>query len=185
MHKEWFLNQRKSKLQPRGNGPFQVLERINDNAYKIDLLGECDVSATFNVADLTLFDTDFDSRSNPFEERGDDVDQPRNTSKDPLHVPNGPMTRYKTKAALMIITSKFFNFNVWEWFLCSSVLERTESDLSKINWLLGVILLNPVVLVPWGRFPLCHTPIRPISAFRDQISILIVGYVTTWSWGSH
>ena len=27
-----------------------------------------------------------------------DVDQPRNTSKDPLHVPNGPMTRTKTKA---------------------------------------------------------------------------------------
>jgi len=26
------------------------------------------------------------------------VDQPRNTSKDPLHVPNGPMTRSKTKA---------------------------------------------------------------------------------------
>ena len=45
-----------------------------------------------------FFDTDFDSRSNPFEERGDDVDQPRNTSKDPLHVPNDPMTRSKTKA---------------------------------------------------------------------------------------
>jgi hypothetical protein len=28
----------------------------------------------------------------------DDVDQPRNTSKDPFHVPNGPMTRSKTKA---------------------------------------------------------------------------------------
>jgi len=27
-----------------------------------------------------------------------DVDQPKNTSKDPLHVPNGPMTRSKTKA---------------------------------------------------------------------------------------
>ena len=27
-----------------------------------------------------------------------DVDQPINTSKDPLHVPNGPMTRSKTKA---------------------------------------------------------------------------------------
>jgi len=27
-----------------------------------------------------------------------DVDQPRNTSKDQLHVPNGPMTRSKTKA---------------------------------------------------------------------------------------
>ena len=96
MCKEWFPNQKKSKLQPCGDGPFQVLERINDNAYKIDLPGEYSVSATFNVADLTLFDTDFDSRSNPFEERGDDADQPRNTSKDPLHVPNGPMTRSKT-----------------------------------------------------------------------------------------
>jgi hypothetical protein len=26
-----------------------------------------------------------------------DVDQPINTNKDPLHVPNGPMTRSKTK----------------------------------------------------------------------------------------
>jgi len=56
---------------------------------------------------------------------------------------------------------------------------------TKINWLRGVILLNPIVLVPWGKFSLCHTPIRPISAFRDQISILIVGCVTTWSRGSH
>jgi hypothetical protein len=85
----------------------------------------------------------------------------------------------------MIITSKFFSFNMWEWFLHSLVLERTESNLSKINWLRGVILLNPIVLAPWGRFPLCHTPTRPISAFRDQISILIVGCVTTWSRGSH
>jgi hypothetical protein len=75
MRKERFPNQRKSKLQPRGDGPFQVLERINDNAYKIDLPGEYGVSATFNVADLTLFDTDFDSRLNPFEGRGDDVNQ--------------------------------------------------------------------------------------------------------------
>jgi hypothetical protein len=59
-----------------------------------------------------LFDTDFDSRSNPFEERGDDVDQPRNTSKDPLHVPNSPMTRSKTKTlkeALNALVFKGFN----------------------------------------------------------------------------
>jgi hypothetical protein len=42
----------------------------------------------------------------------------------------------------MNITSEFFNFNVWEWFLHSLVLERTESGLSKINWLYGVILLH-------------------------------------------
>jgi len=31
--------------------------------------------------------------------------------------------------------------------LHSSVLERTESDLSKINWLRGIILLISIVLV--------------------------------------
>lgn len=36
LRKERFLSQRKSKLMPRGDGPFQLLERINDNAYKID-----------------------------------------------------------------------------------------------------------------------------------------------------
>jgi hypothetical protein len=49
MRKEQFLNHRKSKLQPRGDGLFQALERINDNAYKVDLPGEYDVSTTFNV----------------------------------------------------------------------------------------------------------------------------------------
>ena len=38
--KERFPSQRKSKFMPRGDGPFQVLARINDNAYKIDLPGE-------------------------------------------------------------------------------------------------------------------------------------------------
>ncbi|XP_031403186.1 uncharacterized protein LOC116212684, partial [Punica granatum] len=35
MRKERFPTQRRSKLLPRGDGPFQVLERINDNAYKL------------------------------------------------------------------------------------------------------------------------------------------------------
>ena len=57
----------------------------------------------------------------------------------------------------------------------SLVLERTESDLSKINWLRGVILLIPIVLVPWGRFPLCHTPIRPYFGFPGSDLILGCG----------
>jgi len=76
MRKERFPAHRKSKLQPRGDGPFLILERINDNAYKVDLPGEYGVSVTFNVSDLTLFDVGDDSRSNPFEERRDDADQP-------------------------------------------------------------------------------------------------------------
>ncbi|PKI34796.1 hypothetical protein CRG98_044813 [Punica granatum] len=70
--KERFPSQRKSKLNPRGDGPFQVLEKINDNAYKLDLLEEYQVSFTFNVFDLSLFDVGADSRTNPFEEGGND-----------------------------------------------------------------------------------------------------------------
>jgi hypothetical protein len=96
MRKERFPARRRSKLHPRGDGPFQVLERINDNAYKLDLPGEYNISATFNVSDLSLFDVGDDSRSNPFEERGNDENQ-QAPLKDPLHVPVGPITRARSK----------------------------------------------------------------------------------------
>ena len=56
MRKERLPAHRKTKLHPRGDGPFQILEKINDNAYKVDLPGEYKVSATFNVSDLSPFD---------------------------------------------------------------------------------------------------------------------------------
>jgi hypothetical protein len=37
LRKDKFSALRKSKLMPRAGGPFKVLERINDNAYKLDL----------------------------------------------------------------------------------------------------------------------------------------------------
>ena len=104
MHKERFPAHRKSKLQPRGDGPFQVLARVNDNAYKLDLPVEYNVSTTFNVSDLSPFDVADDLRTNLFEEGGNDEIQGRNlandeiqggkfTSKDPLHIRGGPIMR--------------------------------------------------------------------------------------------
>ena len=37
LRKDRFPNQRKSKLSPRGDGPFQVFKRINNNAYQLDM----------------------------------------------------------------------------------------------------------------------------------------------------
>ncbi|KAH9724609.1 Endonuclease [Citrus sinensis] len=100
MRKDRFPAQRRSKLLPRGDGPFQVVAQINDNAYKLDLPGEYNVSATFNVSDLSPFNVDEDSRTNPFEERGNDENHQGNTiktSSDPLHIHGGPITRAKAK----------------------------------------------------------------------------------------
>ena len=63
------------KVTFKRGDPCQVLEIINNNSYKIDLLGEFAVHSTFNVADLSSFDVgdDFpDSRTNPLEEGEDD-----------------------------------------------------------------------------------------------------------------
>jgi len=79
MGKEGFPEQRKSKLQPRGDGPFQLLERINDNTYKVDLPGKYGVSSTSNVSDLSFFDVgnNFQHlRTNAFQEADNDVDNP-------------------------------------------------------------------------------------------------------------
>ncbi|GJX05546.1 transposon ty3-I gag-pol polyprotein [Tanacetum coccineum] len=53
--KEHFPFIRCSKLSPRSDGPFKVLAKVNDNAYKIDLPGNYGVLATFNVTDLQSY----------------------------------------------------------------------------------------------------------------------------------
>ncbi|GJZ58874.1 RNA-directed DNA polymerase [Tanacetum coccineum] len=64
LRKELFLAGRFGKLKPRRDGPFRVLKKINDNAYKIELPGHYNVSTTFNVADLSPYKGDSDDEPN-------------------------------------------------------------------------------------------------------------------------
>ena len=74
LRKDRFPQLRSSKLRPRGAGPYKVLDKINDNAYSIDIpiveLG--DISNSFKVADLSPYDgEDLGAlRLTPFEGRG-------------------------------------------------------------------------------------------------------------------
>ena len=66
LRKDRFPNERKSKLLPRADGPFKVLARYNNNAYKIDLpRDKYNISDIFNVPDLSQYhgDEDFNPRS--------------------------------------------------------------------------------------------------------------------------
>lgn len=106
MRHERFPNQRKSKLSPRGDGPFRVIEKINDNAYKLELPGELNISPTFNVTDLAPFDAEEPVlRSEPFQEGGNDEDLltiPPDPEKEVIAIPQlrrSPRTRSGYKSA--------------------------------------------------------------------------------------
>ncbi|WVZ71195.1 hypothetical protein U9M48_019810 [Paspalum notatum var. saurae] len=75
LHKERFSDLRKSKLMPRTAGPFKVLEKINDNVYKLELLADFGVSPTFNIADLKPYlgeEDELASRTTSLQEGEDD-----------------------------------------------------------------------------------------------------------------
>ncbi|WZY72224.1 hypothetical protein YC2023_004464 [Brassica napus] len=112
LRKERFPNERKSKLMPRIDGPFKVIRKISNNAYKLDLQGKYDVSNSFNVTDLVPFIADEpDLRTNPFQVGGDDMIMDQLVDKDEegetedtlaeeeavLAIPTGPITRAMTR----------------------------------------------------------------------------------------
>jgi len=104
LRKDRFPTKRKSKLSPRGDGPFQVLKEVNNNAYKLDLPIEYGVHDAFNVIDLSPFvgtnedKDDLDLRTNPFQGGGDDGRGP-STTQNKGHPQGriGPTTRAMTK----------------------------------------------------------------------------------------
>jgi len=112
LRKDRFSEQRKSKLQPRADGPFKVLRKINDNAYEINLPSTYGVSTSFNVADLSPFFGLDKSRMTPFQEGEDHMTIPASKKSQapsqatttqllptptPAQVIDGPVTRSRAK----------------------------------------------------------------------------------------
>ncbi|RDX72408.1 hypothetical protein CR513_48114, partial [Mucuna pruriens] len=56
LRKERFPHLRKSKLLLRGDGPFKIVKKINDNSYKVDMPQEYEGSTSFNRIDFPPFD---------------------------------------------------------------------------------------------------------------------------------
>jgi len=100
LRKERFPSKRKSKLMPHSDEPFEILEKIALNAYKVDLPREYGVFATFNVADLSPYYEESEEipslTSNSSQAGEDDGDL---TTKDPKEAENVKEDQEATKDA--------------------------------------------------------------------------------------
>ena len=103
LRKDRFPELRKSKLMPRAAGHYKVLERINDNAYKLELPADFgEISTTFNIADLRPYfgeEDEIASRTTSIQEGEPDVDIPSiDTPAAPAAIQiQGPITRARAK----------------------------------------------------------------------------------------
>ena len=76
-----------------------MLEKINDNAYKLDLPVDFGVSPTFNIADLKSYlgeEEELESRMTQMQEGEDDEDISSLDTTIPI-AQQGPMTRAKAR----------------------------------------------------------------------------------------
>ena len=55
LRKDRFPPGKFGKLKPRVDGPFKIIEKIGENAYKLQLLDEYEISQMFNVKDLRAY----------------------------------------------------------------------------------------------------------------------------------
>ena len=105
LRKDRFPSLRQSKLKPRADGPFQVIEKINDNAYRIELPDRYGVHDVFNVSDLSPFyagpeflQEQTDSGSNPSHGEEEDVIHTSSTENQELgDTPTPPLTRARAR----------------------------------------------------------------------------------------
>jgi hypothetical protein len=96
LRKEHFPELRKSKLMSHAAGPFKILAKINDNAYKLELPPEFGVSPTFNISDLRPYIGEEDemlSRMTSMHEGEDDEDINTSATIIPSIDILGPITR--------------------------------------------------------------------------------------------
>jgi hypothetical protein len=108
----------------RAVGPFKILAKINDNAYKLELPPEFGVSLSFNISDLRPYlgkEDEMPSRTTSMQEGEDDQDINTSATIIPFIEILGPITRSRALQLNHQVNS----------FLCSSVYNIESQLLSN------------------------------------------------------
>jgi hypothetical protein len=135
LRKERFPNLRKSKLMPRADGPFKLLEKINENAYKLDLPADFGVSPTFNITYLKPYlreEDELESRTTQMQEGEDDVDINTTDTSTPTHNQiSGPITQARACQLNNQVSSFLVSYSSYldNGYICSVLLRRNETEL--------------------------------------------------------
>ena len=97
------------------------------------MLDEYNVSATFNVTNLSPFDVGDDLRTNRFQEEGNDGGMAREWSAKPPEIPLGPMTRAKAKRFKEALNVLILDVIVEEVHVFNSKKETNMVHVIKVN----------------------------------------------------
>jgi hypothetical protein len=117
---------------PRADGPFKVLEKINQNAYKLDLPADFGVSPTFNTVDLKPYlgeEDELESRMAQMQEGEDDVDINTSDTSTPTHNQiSGPITRARARQLNNQVSSFLVSYSSYldNGNMCSVLLLRND-----------------------------------------------------------
>ena len=188
LRKERFPELRKSKLLPRADGPFKVLERINDNAYRLDMPAAFGVSPTFNIADLKPYlgeEDEIESRTTQMQEGEDDEDINSSDTATPTtptqHISAevaGPITRARARqlnqqvSALLSCSHSYLNNGD----TCTLVLLRNQDETKREKDTQQLDSDWKTTPTPNGHHGLIRTRIRAFKYFTDA-SWSLVFYV--------
>jgi hypothetical protein len=99
----------------RAAGPFKILAKFNDNAYKLELPHEFGVSPSFNISDLRPYlgeDDEIPLRTTSMQEVEDDEDINTSATIIPSIEILGPFTQSRAQQLNHLVNS----------FLCSSTI---------------------------------------------------------------
>jgi hypothetical protein len=119
---------------PRADGPFKVLEKINENAYKLDLLVDFGISPTFNIADLKPYfgeEDELESRTTQMQQGDDGVDINTSDTSTPTHNQiSGPITRARGRQLNNQVSSFLASYSSYldNGNVCSVLLLRNDGQ---------------------------------------------------------